>query len=90
MSGLAPAVVAVRDNERAVSEQTTIYVIAGVAAVLSLIAWLWWIVVPTWKAYSRWWERVVAVALSVYVLAALVLAGAGIGAAALIYTDKLG
>ena len=75
---------------RAVSEQTTIYVIAGVAAVLSLAAWLWWIVVPTWRAYSRWWERVVAVLLSVYVLGALVLAGAGLGAAALLYTDKLG
>lgn len=73
-----------------VSEQTTIYLIAGVAGVLSLVAWLWLIVVPTWKAYSRWWERVVAVALSVYVLAALVLAGVGLGAAALLYADKLG
>ncbi len=73
-----------------VSEQSTIYLIAGAAAVLSLAAWLWWIVVPTWKAYARWWERIVAVALSVYVLAAFILAGAGLGAAALLYTDKLG
>lgn len=73
-----------------VSEQTTIYVIAAAAAVLSLAAWLWWIVVPTWKVYARWWERLVAVVLSVYVLAALVLAGAALGAAALLYADKLG
>ncbi len=73
-----------------VSEQSTIYLIAGAAAVLSLAAWLWWIVVPTWKAYARWWERIVAVALSVYVLAAFILVGAGLGAAALLYTDKLG
>ena len=73
-----------------VAEQTTIYLIAGAAGVLSLAAWLWLIVVPTYKAYSRWWERVVAVVLSVYVLAALVLAGAGLGAAALLYADKLG
>ena len=79
-----------RDNERVVSEQTSIYLIGAATAVLSLAAWLWWIVVPTWKAYARWWERVVALALSVYVLAALVLAGAGIGAAALLYADKLG
>ena len=73
-----------------VSEQTTIYLIAGAAGLLSLAAWLWWIVVPTCKAYARWWERAVAVALSVYVLAALVLAGVGLGAAALLYADKLG
>ncbi len=79
-----------RDNDPALSEQTTIYLIAGATAVLSLAAWLWWIVVPTWKAYGRWWERVVALALSVYVLAALVLAGVGLGAAALLYADKLG
>ena len=72
------------------SEQTTIYLIAAAAAVVSLAAWLWLIVVPAWKAYGRWWERVVAVALSVYVLAALVLAGVGLGAAALLYADKLG
>lgn len=86
-----PVVGTVRDNERrAMSEQTSIYLIAGTAALLSLAAWLWWIVIPTWKAYGRWWERAVAVALSVYVLAALVLAGAGLGAAALLYADKLG
>lgn len=85
-----PAVAGVRDNGRAVSEETTIYLIAVAAGVLSLAAWLWWIVVPALRAYGRWWERAVAVALSVYVLAALVLAGVGLGAAALLYTDKLG
>lgn len=72
-----------------VSEQTTIYVIAGTAGVLSVAAWLWLIVLPTCRAYSRWWERIVAVALSVYVLAAFVLAGAGIAAAAF-FRDRLG
>jgi hypothetical protein len=73
-----------------VSAQTTIYIIAGTAAVVSLLAWLWLIVLPTWNSYARWWERVIAVVLSVYVLAALVLAGAGLGAGALLYADKLG
>ncbi len=71
------------------SEQTIIYLIGGAAAVLSLAAWVWWIVVPTWKSYARWWERLVAVLLSVYVLAALVLAGAGLGAVALLYADRI-
>ena len=71
------------------SEQTIIYLIGGAAAVLSLTAWVWWIVVPTWKSYARWWERLVAVVLSVYVLAALVLAGAGLGAVALLYADRI-
>jgi undecaprenyl-diphosphatase len=35
------------------------------------------IVVPAWTAYSRLWERLVALVMSVYVLAAFVLAGAG-------------
>ena len=71
------------------SEQTVIYLIGGSAAVLSVAAWLWWIVVPTWKSYARWWERAAAMLLSVYVLAALVLAGAGLGAVALLYADRI-
>lgn len=71
------------------STQTTIYLIAGTAAVLSLAAWLRWIVAPTWVSYVHWWERTVAALLSVYVLAALVLAGAGLGAIALFYADRL-
>ena len=62
------------------SDSTLLYLIAGSAAVLSLAAWLWWIAVPAWMSYARWWERVVAVLLSVYILAAMVLAGAGLGA----------
>ncbi len=92
MSAKSPtsAVDSLRDNAgRTVSEQTTIYLIAGTAAVLSVGAWLYWIVVPTWCSYARWWERLVAVLLSVYVLAALVLAGAGLGAVMLLYADRI-
>ena len=85
-----PAVGALRDNvARTVSESTAIYLIAGTAAVLSLGAWLCWIVVPTWRSYASWWERVVAMLLSVYVLAALVLAGVGLGAVTLFYADRI-
>jgi hypothetical protein len=59
--------------------------IAGVAAAISLIAWLLLVVVPAWRSYWRWRDRLLATVLSVYVLAAFVLAGAGVGAVALWY-----
>ncbi len=65
------------------------YLIAGAAAVLSLAAWIGLIVVPAWGSYSRIWERLVSVVLSVYVLAAFLLAGAGVAALVLYYYDDL-
>jgi hypothetical protein len=66
------------------------YVIAAAAAAISLIAWLALVVVPAWKSYWRMRDRIVATLLSVYILAAFVLAGAGVGAAALWYfSDRL-
>jgi hypothetical protein len=48
------------------------------------------VVVPAWKSYWRVRDRLVATLLSLYVLAAFVLAGAGVGAAALWYfSDRL-
>ena len=71
------------------SSETVIYVIAGCAGVLSLAAWVAFILVPAWGAYSRVWERLLATVLSVYVLAAFVLVGAGVGAAVLWYWDRV-
>ena len=51
------------------------YVIAGTAAAISLVAWLFLVVVPAWKSYWRVRDRLVATVLSVYVLGAFVLAG---------------
>jgi hypothetical protein len=66
------------------------YVIAGVAAAVSLIAWLALVVIPAWKSYWRVRDRLVATVLSLYILAAFVLAGAGVGAAVLWYfSDRL-
>ena len=61
------------------------YLIAGAAAAISLVAWVTLIVIPAWKSYWRLRDRLLATVLSVYVLAAFVLAGAGVGAAALWY-----
>ena len=61
------------------------YIIAGTAGAISLIAWLSLVVVPAWKSYWRVRDRLLATVLSVYILAAFLLAGAGVGAAALWY-----
>ena len=73
----------------AVSSESVIYVIAAAAGVLSVAAWVVLILVPAWAAYSRVWERLLATVLSLYVLAAFVLVGAGVGAAFLWYWDDL-
>jgi hypothetical protein len=65
------------------------YLVVGAAAVISLIAWLFLVAIPAWTSYWRLRDRLVAVVLSVYILAAFVLAGAGVGAGVLWYYDRL-
>ena len=72
------------------SDDQKTYLIAGGAALISLIAWLALVVVPAWRSYWRLRDRLVATVLSVYILAAFVLAGAGVGAFVLWYSsDRL-
>jgi hypothetical protein len=72
------------------NEDQKTYIIAGAAGAISLIAWLTLVVVPAWKSYWRVRDRLLATVLSVYILAAFLLAGAGVGAAALWYwSDRL-
>ena len=65
------------------------YIVVGAASVISLAAWIALIAVPAWTSYWRLRDRLVAVALSVYVLAGFVMVGAGVGAAVLWYYDRL-
>jgi hypothetical protein len=65
------------------------YAVVGVAALVSIVAWVVLILIPAWKSYWRLRERVLAAVMSVYVLAAFVVAGAGIGALVLWYYDRL-
>jgi hypothetical protein len=71
------------------SNDTIMYVIAGTAAGVSVIAWAALVLVPAWTSFSRVWERIVATVLSVYILAAFALAGSVLGAAILWYYDQL-
>jgi hypothetical protein len=65
------------------------YAVAGAAALISLLAWLFLIVVPAWKSYWRMRERILAVVMSVYILAAFVGMGACAGAVFLYYYDRI-
>jgi hypothetical protein len=71
------------------SNDTVTYVIAGTAAGISVLAWAALVLVPAWTSFSRVWERIVAIVLSLYILAAFALAGSALGAAILWYYDEI-
>jgi len=63
-----------------VSRLDITYLVAGVCGVIGLGAFVGLILVPAVGSYTRAWERLVATALSLYVLAAMI--GLGLVAAA--------
>ena len=65
------------------------YAVVGATALISLVAWLLLIVVPAWNSYWHLRERILAVVMSVYILAAFVGMGACAGAVFLYYYDRL-
>ncbi len=65
------------------------YAVAGATALISLVAWIALIVIPAWGSYWRLRERILALVLSVYILAAFVGMGACAGAVFLYYYDRL-
>ena len=65
------------------------YAVAGAAVLVSLVAWIVLIVIPAWGSYWRLRERILAVVMSVYILAAFVGMGACAGAVFLYYYDRL-
>jgi len=64
-------------------------IVIGVAAAISVTAWVTLVAVPAWRSYWRLRERVLALVMSVYVLAAFVVAGALAGGLVLWYYDRL-
>lgn len=71
------------------SNDSITYLIAACVGVFSLALWAAFVLVPAWTSYSRWWERILASVLSVYVLAAMLMVGGGIGALVLFYYDEI-
>jgi hypothetical protein len=65
------------------------YLVGACAGVFSVAVFAAWVLVPAWSAYSRAWERVAAVFLSLYVFAAFVGIGVAGGAAVIWFWDSL-
>jgi hypothetical protein len=53
----------------------------GVGGLAVLAAYVTLIFVPAWTSYGRWWERVSAGFMSIFILVTLLAVGVGIGAA---------
>jgi len=73
-----------------VTNEEIIYAIAIGSGALGLIAYVAFILVPAWTAYSRVWERFAASFLTLYVLAGFVILGAAGGAAIVWFWDRIG
>ena len=71
------------------SNTSITYLVGACAGVFSVAAFAAWVLVPAWTAYSRAWERVAAVFLSLYVFAAFVGIGIAGGAAEIWFWDSL-
>jgi hypothetical protein len=61
------------------------YLVGGCAVVFGLALYAGLILVPTWTAYSRIWERLAAGFLTLYVLGVLVGLGVAGGIAAVYF-----
>ena len=64
------------------SNESIIILVAACSGVFGFAAWVGLLAVPAWQSYSRVWERIGAVFLSLYAVAAFV--GIGVAAGALV------
>ena len=65
------------------------YAVVGLTALISVVAWVLLILIPAWGSYWRLRERLLAVVMSVYILAAFVVMGGIIGGVFLYYYDRI-
>ena len=65
------------------------YAVVGLTALIAIVAWVLLILIPAWGSYWRLRERLLAVVMSVYILAAFVVMGGVIGGVFLYYYDRL-
>ena len=72
------------------TNEQIIYTIAIGCGALGLVAYVAFILVPAWGAYSRIWQRLAASFLTLYVLAAFIILGALGGAAIIWFWDRFG
>ena len=53
----------------------------GAGGLVALAAYVGLIAIPAWTSYGRWWERIAAGFMTLFILATLLGIGVGIGAA---------
>ena len=68
---------------------TVTYIVLAAAGIAGLASFAVLILAPAWTAYGRTWERFAAAFLSIFVLAAFVGTGFGIGLIVLYYWDQI-
>jgi hypothetical protein len=71
------------------AEIPTEYVLFGGAGLISLIAFCALILVPAMGSFGRTWEKATAAIVSLFVLAALLLLGVGLGVLIVYEWDNL-
>ncbi|MEA2457419.1 MAG: hypothetical protein QOC95_391 [Thermoleophilaceae bacterium] len=71
-----------------VLDLSTTEIAVGAGGLVSLVAYVWLIVIPAWTSYGRWWERIAAAFMTLFILATLVGIGAGFGAAIIWSWDR--
>ena len=72
------------------SNTSITYFVGACAGVFSFAAYVAFVAAPAWNAYSRVWERVAAVFLSLYVLVAMIGIGILVGALVTLNWDQIG
>jgi hypothetical protein len=60
----------------------------ALAAGVTFVGYAYFILVPAWGSYGRMWERFAASVLTLFILATLVGAGAGIGFSIVWFYDR--
>lgn len=70
------------------SKESWIYVIGGVTGVVALTVWSLWIARPAVTSYATVWQRILAGAMSLYVLAAMLAVGGVAGALFVYFYDR--
>ena len=71
------------------SNQSITYLVGACCGVFALTAYVAFILVPAWTAYSRVWERLAATFLSLYALVAFMGLGLLGGAAVIWFWDRI-
>ena len=71
------------------NDLSTTQIVLASAGVVVFLCYVALIAVPAWASYGRVWERIAATFLTLYILAALVGVGAGIGALIILNYDNV-